>query len=276
MLKIGQFNQLKVQRQQNEWCFMDEDEGMILFPANEAPKRCKEGMTLKVFVYSGKKGQLTATLNSPKAQVDEIAWLKVIEIGRIGAFLDWGLSKDLLVPFNEQRKPLELDKSYLVKIFIDDENRITATTRFEHLIIDESIYFTEGQPVSITIAEQTDLGFKAIVDNSHWGVLYHNEIFQPLKKGLKLNAYIKKIREDKRIDLSLQPLVPVHTQTEGLSDKILAQLTAQDGYLALGDKSPPDAIYKTFAVSKKAFKQAIGALYKKQLITTDKQSIRLR
>ncbi|MCK5871789.1 MAG: GntR family transcriptional regulator, partial [Methylococcales bacterium] len=203
-------------------------------------------------------------------------WLKVIEIGRIGAFLDWGLSKDLLVPFNEQRKPLELDKSYLVKIFIDDENRITATTRFEHLIVDESIYFKEGQQVSIIIAEQTDLGFKAIIDNSHWGVLYSNEIFQPLEKGLKLTAYIKKIREDQRIDLSLQALVPVHTQTGDLSDKILAQLNAHDGYLALGDKSPPEAIYKTFAVSKKAFKQAIGALYKKHLITTDKQSIRLR
>ena len=276
MLKIGQFNQLKVQRHQNEWCFMDDDEGMILFPANEVPKRCKAGLTLNVFIYSGKKGHLTATVQTPNAKVDEIAWLKVIEIGRIGAFLDWGLSKDLLVPFNEQRKPLELDKSYLVKIFIDDENRITATTRFEHLIVDESIYFKEGQQVSIIIAEQTDLGFKAIIDNSHWGVLYSNEIFQPLEKGLKLTAYIKKIREDQRIDLSLQALVPVHTQTGDLSDKILAQLNAHDGYLALGDKSPPEAIYKTFAVSKKAFKQAIGALYKKHLITTDKQSIRLR
>ncbi|MCK5898089.1 MAG: GntR family transcriptional regulator, partial [Methylococcales bacterium] len=179
MLKIGKFNQLKVQRHQNEWCFMDDDEGIILFPDNEVPKRCKAGISLKVFVYSGKKGQLTATLHSPIAQVDDIAWLKVIDIGRIGAFLDWGLSKDLLVPFNEQRRPLELDKSYLVKIFLDDENRITATTRFEHLIVDESIYFKEGQEVSIIIAEQTDLGFKAIVDNSHWGVLYNNEIFQP-------------------------------------------------------------------------------------------------
>jgi predicted RNA-binding protein (virulence factor B family) len=276
MIEIGKFNSLQVQKQNNELCFKDDDLGTILFPFHEIPRRCQEGMTLNVFIYSGKKGQLTATVQTPTAQVDEIAWLKVIEVGRMGAFLDWGLSKDLLVPFNEQRKPLEEGKSYLVKVFLDDENRITATTRFEHLIIDESIYFNEGQDVSIIIAEATDLGFKAIVDNSHWGVLYHNEIFQPLKKGLKLNAYIKKIREDKRIDLSLQPLAPVHTQTHDLSEKILARLIAQEGVLALGDKSPPDAIYHAFGVSKKAFKQAIGALYKQQKITTDKLSIRLR
>ena len=276
MIEIGKFNPLQVQKKNNELCFQDDELGTILFPFHEIPKRCKEGMTLNVFIYSGKKGQLTATVQTPKAQVDEIAWLKVIEIGRIGAFLDWGLSKDLLVPFNEQRKPLEEGKSYLVKVFLDDEDRITATTRFEHLIVDESIYFKEGQEVSIIIAEATDLGFKAIIENSHWGVLYNNEIFQPLKKGLKLNAYIKKIRDDKRIDLSLQPLTPVHTQTSTLSDKILTHLIAQQGYLALGDKSPPDEIYNTFGVSKKAFKQAIGALYKQQKITTDKQSIRLR
>ncbi|MCK5925500.1 MAG: GntR family transcriptional regulator, partial [Methylococcales bacterium] len=126
MLKIGKFNQLKVQRQQNEWCFIDDDEGVILFPDNEVPKRCKAGISLKVFVYSGKKGQLTATIHTPKAQVDDIAWLKVTDIGRVGAFLDWGLSKDLLVPFNEQRYPLILDKSYLVKIFLDDDDRVTA------------------------------------------------------------------------------------------------------------------------------------------------------
>jgi predicted RNA-binding protein (virulence factor B family) len=276
MIEIGKFNQLKVIQNPDEIYLDGGDLGNILLPPNESPKNCKLGDSLNVFIYNGKKGQLTATLHTPKAQVDEIAWLKVIEIAKVGAFLDWGLSKDLLVPFNEQRYPLELGKSYLVKVFVDDKSRIAATTRFEHFIIDESFYFKEGQQVEIIIADKTELGFKAIVENSHWGILYNNEVFQPLRKGKKLTAYIKKIREDKRIDLSLQPLVPVHTQTENLSDKILAQLIAQNGYLALGDKSPPEDIYRTFAVSKKAFKQAIGALYKKQLITTDKHSIKLR
>ncbi len=276
MIEIGKFNQLKVIRHNDKTYLDGDDLGDVLLPSNEVPKTCKVGDKLTVFIYNGKKGQLTATLHSPKAQVDEIAYLKVIEIGQVGAFLDWGLSKDLLVPFNEQRHTLELGQSYLVKVFIDDQNRIAATTRFEHFIVDESFYFKEGQQVEIIIADKTELGFKAIVENSHWGVLYNNEVFQPLRRGKKLTAYIKKIREDKRIDLSLQALVPVHTQTGDLSDKILAHLTAQNGYLALGDKSPPEDIYRTFAVSKKAFKQAIGALYKKQLITTDKQSIKLR
>ncbi|NOQ35569.1 MAG: GntR family transcriptional regulator [Methylococcaceae bacterium] len=276
MIEIGKFNQLKVNQCGHE-VYLDGDEfGDILLPTNEVPEKCKEGDSLNVFVYSGRKGQLSATFHTPKAQVDEIAWLKVVEIGQVGAFLDWGLSKDLLVPFNEQRSPLELGQSYLVKIFLDDNDRIAATTRFEHFLIEESIYFKEGQEVDIIIVDKTDLGFKAIVDNSHWGVLYNNEIFQPLRKGRKLKAYIKKIREDKKIDLSLQPLVPVHTQTGDLSDKILNQLIAQNGHLPLGDKSPPEEVYRAFGVSKKAFKQAVGALYKKQLIDTDKHSITLR
>ncbi|MDQ7089217.1 MAG: S1-like domain-containing RNA-binding protein [Methylococcales bacterium] len=276
MIEIGRFNQLTTIEHNNELYLDGEELGNIVLPVNERPKDWAVGNPLTVFIYNGKKGQLTATLHTPKAQVDEVAWLKVIEIGEAGAFLDWGLSKDLLVPFNEQRHSLELGKSYLVKVFVDDKNRIAATARFEHFIIDESFYFKEGQQVDIIVVDKTDLGFKVIVENSHWGVIYENEVFQPLRRGKKLTAYIKKIRDDKRLDISLQPLVPVHTQTGDLSDRILAQLTAQNGYLALGDKSPPEDIYRTFAVSKKAFKQAIGALYKKQLITTDKQSISLR
>lgn len=275
MIEIGKFNQLKINKLGHQVYLDGEELGDILLSKDETPRNAKIDDTLNVFIFNGRKGTLTATLKQPKAQIDDIAWLKVVEIGKVGAFLDWGLEKDLLVPFNEQRKKLELGQSYLVKIFLDDEDRIAATTRFEHFLMDESIYFKEGEEVTIIIVEKTDLGFKAIVNNSHWGVLYNNEIFQPLRKGRKLKAYIKKVREDKRIDLSLQALVPVHTQTGGLSDKILAHLTAQNGYLALGDKSPPEDIYRAFGVSKKAFKQAVGALYKRKLIETDKLSIRL-
>lgn len=275
MIEIGKFNSLEIKKRDGDVYLDGGEDGDIFLAAKEVPENAGIGDTLEVFVYNGHKGQLTATLKQPKAEADDIAWLKVVEVGRAGAFLDWGLDKDLLVPFNEQRVRMEQGKSYLVKLFVDDRGRIAATSKFERFVVDESYYFKEGQEVDIVIADKTELGFKAIVNNSHWGVLYENEVFRPLRRGMKLKAYIKQIREDKKIDLSLQAPAPVHAQLDDLSDKILNHLIAQNGYLPLGDKSPPEEIYRTFAVSKKAFKQAIGVLYKKRLITIEKQAIRL-
>lgn len=273
MIEIGKFNQLTVSRRDLD-VYLDGGEfGDILLPASEVPENCKIGDSFNVFVYSGVKGQLTATFTKPLAEVDEIAWLKAVSVSHAGGFLAWGLPKDLLVPFSEQRYEMVPGKYYLVKIFLDDENRIAATMKFEDLIIEESYYFKEGEKVSAIIAEKTDLGFKAIVNNSHWGVLYENEIFQPLKKGQKVTAYIKQIRPDKKIDLILQQ--PGYGKVEELTDKILRKLRENDGYLALSDKSPPEQIYAMFGVSKKVFKQAIGALFKQKRIDLDKQSIRL-
>lgn len=273
MIEIGKFNQLKVSKRDLD-VYLDGGElGDILLPASEVPENCKIGDSFNVFVYSGVKGHLTATFTKPLAEVDEIAWLKCVSVSHAGGFLAWGLPKDLLVPFSEQRYEMVPGKYYLVKIFLDDENRIAATMKFEDLIIEESYYFKEGEKVSAIIAEKTDLGFKAIVNNSHWGVLYENEIFQPLKKGQKVTAYIKQIRPDKKIDLILQQ--PGYGKVEELTDKILRKLRENDGYLALSDKSPPEQIYDMFGVSKKVFKQAIGALFKQKLIDLDKQSIRL-
>lgn len=273
MIEIGKFNQLKVKKRDLD-VYLDGGElGDILLPASEVPENCKIGDSFNVFVYSGVKGQLTATFTKPLAEVDEIAWLKAVSVSHAGGFLAWGLPKDLLVPFCEQRYEMVPGKYYLVKIFLDDENRIAATMKFEDLIIEESYYFKEGEKVSAIIAEKTDLGFKAIVNNSHWGVLYENEIFQPLKKGQKVTAYIKQIRPDKKIDLILQQ--PGYGKVEELTDKILRKLRENNGYLALSDKSPPEQIYEMFGVSKKVFKQAIGALFKQKLIDLDKNSIRL-
>lgn len=274
MTEIGKFNQLKVSKRDLNTYLDGGELGDIVLPNAEVPENCQLGDILNVFVYSGVKGQLTATFTKPLAEVDDIAWLKAVSISHVGGFLDWGLPKDLLVPFSEQRYPIEVGHHYLVKIFLDAHNRIVATTKFEHLIIDESFYFKEGDKVSAIVAERTDLGFKAIINNSHWGVLYTNELFQPLKKGQKITAYIKQIRPDKKIDLILHQ--PGYGKVEELTDKILAALTAQhDGYLALSDKSPPEQIYAAFGVSKKAFKQAIGALFKQKLIELDKSGIRL-
>jgi predicted RNA-binding protein (virulence factor B family) len=231
------------------------------------------GDTLDVFVYVDSEGHLAATTQKPLAQADEVAWLKVASINYIGAFLDWGLPKNLLVPFSEQHHEMEVGKSYLVKLFLDDKGRMAATTKLDEWLEEESVDFKPGQKVSLIIADKTDLGYKAVVNNSHWGLLYKNEVFQPLRKGQKLEGYIKQIREDKKIDLMLHE--PGYGKVEPLTDKILTRLKQNDGYLTLSDKSPPEAIYAAFGVSKKVFKQAIGALYKKQLIRIETNGIRL-
>jgi len=274
MLNIGKINKLNVVKKQGADVYLDNGtSGKVLLADKKMSATCQVGDTLEVFVYVDSEGHLAATTKIPFAQVDDIAWLKVVSLNYVGAFLDWGLPKDLLVPFSEQHHEMEVGRSYLVKVFLDDKNRIAATTKIDRFINDESVDFEVGQKVSLIIAEKTELGFKAIVNNTHWGLLYQNELFQALRKGQKLDGYIKKIRDDQKIDLSLHH--PGYGKVVSLTDNILIKLKENDGVLTLSDKSPPEAIYAAFGVSKKVFKQAIGALYKKKLITLDKNEIRL-
>ena len=252
----------------------------VLLADKRPPEHCELGDSLDVFVYVDTEGHLAATTKKPFAQVDEIAWLKVVSLNYIGAFLDWGLPKDLLVPFSEQHHELEVGRSYLVKVFLDEQNRLAATTKIEQFIADEIAEddldtFKVGQKVSLIIEEKTDLGLKAVINHSHWGMLYHNELFQPVRKGQTIDGYIKQIREDGKIDLVLQE--PGYGKVVSLTDKILNKLHQNNGVLNLSDKSPPEAIYAAFGVSKKVFKQAIGSLYKQKLITIDdKEGIKLQ
>ncbi|MDD1629404.1 MAG: S1-like domain-containing RNA-binding protein [Methylococcaceae bacterium] len=274
MLNIGKINKLNVVKKQGADVYLDNGtSGKVLLADKKMSATCQVGDTLEVFVFVDSEGHLAATTKIPFAQVDDIAWLKVVSLNYVGAFLDWGLPKDLLVPFSEQHHEMEVGRSYLVKVFLDDKNRIAATTKIDRFINDESVDFEVGQKVSLIIAEKTELGFKAIVNNTHWGLLYQNELFQALRKGQKLDGYIKKIRDDQKIDLSLHH--PGYGKVVSLTDNILIKLKENDGVLMLSDKSPPEAIYAEFGVSKKVFKQAIGALYKKKLITLDKNGIRL-
>ena len=274
MLNIGKINTLNVVKKQGPDVYLDNGtSAKVLLADKKLPENCQVGDALDVFVYIDSEGHLAATTKTPLAQVDDIAWLKVVSLNYVGAFLDWGLPKDLLVPFSEQHHEMEVGKSYLVKVFLDDKNRIAATTKIDRFIEDESVDFEVGQKVSLIIADKTELGFKAIVNHTHWGLLYQNELFQPLKRGQKLDGYIKQIREDGKIDLNLNQ--PGYGKVVSLTDDILNKLKANNGALMLSDKSPPEAIYATFGVSKKVFKQAIGALYKKQLISIDKNGIKL-
>ncbi|MGZ5051795.1 MAG: CvfB family protein [Methylobacter sp.] len=274
MINIGKINQLKVVRQQGANIYLgDNMSGKVLLADRKPPANCQVGDTLEVFVYVDGEGHLAATTQKPLAEVGDIAWLKVVSLNYVGAFLDWGLPKDLLVPFSEQHHEMEVGRSYLVKVFFDDQDRIAASTKIDKWLSDEAEGFEVGQKVSLVIADRTDLGVKAVVNNSYWGMLYQNELFQPVRKGQKLEGYIKQVREDGKIDLSLNQ--PGYGKVMPLTDKILDKLKANNGVLMLSDKSPPEAIYEAFGVSKKVFKQAIGALYKQQSITIEKDAIKL-
>lgn len=268
MISIGKTNTLNVVKIQGADIYLDDGTSGKVLLVDKRPPACEVGDTLEVFVFVDGEGHLAATTQKPKAEVDEVAWLKVVSLNYYGAFLDWGLPKDLLVPFSEQHHEMEVGRFYLVKIFMDEKGRIAATTKIDKHLLDESVYFKEGQKVTLVIADKTDLGVKAIVNHSHWGMLYQNELFQPVKKGQKFEGYIKQIRDDLKIDVSLYE--PGYGKVESLTDTILARLKAKGGSMRLSDKSPPEAIYAEFGVSKKVFKQAIGALYKQQLISLDK------
>jgi uncharacterized protein len=273
MIQIGKINTLKVASRVASEIYLASPTSAKVLLVDRKPPPCQVGDNLEVFVYVDMDGHLAASSIIPNALVNELAWLKVVSVNRVGAFLDWGLPKDLLVPFGEQHQELEVGQSYLVKLFLDPQNRILATTKIDKLLADEGVDFTAGQKVSLLIADRTDLGIKAIVNDSHWGMLYPNELFQPVQKGQKLEGYIKRIREDHKIDLTLHQ--PGYGKVEELTDIILARLKDNQGFLELSDKSPPETIYTAFGVSKKVFKQAIGALYKQKLILIDKAGIRL-
>ena len=275
MIAIGKFNSLKINKLGGREVYLESDTSAdVLLPVTDAPKDSKVGDKLNVFVYPGAKDELQATTKIPYAQVDDVAWLKVAMVSDVGAFLDWGLAKDLLLPFSEQTQKVVEGRSYLVKIFLDESNRVAASMVLDDFIQDEAFYFNPGQKVDLVIADETDLGIKAIINNEYWGVLYKNEVFQKLRKGQKTTGYIKKVREDNKIDLVLQ-IEKYTDKVESVTEKVLTKLKSQGGVMLINDKSPPDVIYKTFGVSKKVFKQSIGTLYKKRIILIDKDSISL-
>lgn len=275
MLEIGKLNTLSISKKRDTEVYLDGGElGDIALADKEAPANCQMGDSLQVFVYIDGKNQTIATTQVPKVQVDEVAWLKVVSLSHAGAFMDWGLPKDLLVPFSEQKTKMVEGRFYLVRLFLDENNRIAASMLLDDFIQDEAYYYKDGQAVEIIIADETELGFKAVVDHKYWGVLYKNEVFQPLQRGQKLTAYIKKVRPDHKLDLILSQ-EKYGQKVDATSGKILAILEQHGGYIALTDKSPPEMIYDTFAVSKKVFKQSIGGLYKQRKIVIEDRGIRL-
>jgi hypothetical protein len=276
MINIGKINTLTISKQNSSGIYLsDEASGKQVLLIDEKPKKYELEESVRVFVFVDSDEHLAATTHIPWAQVDDIAYLKVVSVNYYGAFLDLGLKKNLLLPFSEQHYEVEVDESYFVKIRLDDKDRLVATTKLSQYVSDEmeNNEFSVGQKVELLITDQTDLGIKAIVNNTHWGLLYENEIFQTLQRGQRIDGYIKTIRDDLRLDLSLHETG--YGKVTSLTDRILQMLNDNGGELAVGDKSEPETIYALFGVSKKVFKQAIGALYKQKHIIIDKTTIRL-
>ncbi len=212
------------------------------------------------------------TKNTPKAQVGECALLKAVTVTKAGAFMDCGLERDLLVPVSQQLTPMQEGKSYVVYLYLDPKEQIIGTTKLHNFLDERAKNMAPGEQVDLLIVNVSALGYKAVINGTHLGLLYKDEVFQSLRPGDKVTGFIKTIREDRKIDLSLQR--HAKQAREELTDRILAFLEAHNGTSTLTDYSPPDAIYKQYGVSKGNYKKALGALYKQRLISVAKDEIK--
>jgi uncharacterized protein len=275
LTEIGKINTLKVVRETENGVYLDgENLGEILMPQKFVTNEVKAAGLAEVFVYTDSEDRLVATTEQPLAKVGEFAFLKVVATSRFGAFLDWGLPKDLLVPFNEQKAKMQEDRSYLVYIYLDTlTNRIAASAKVDKYLDNTPPEYVTGEAVSLIIAEETELGYKAIVNNEHWGILYKNQVFKPLNAGEKITGYINKIRDDEKIDLLSEK--PGYEKIDSISAGILKALEENHGFIALSDNSSPEMITAMLGISKKNFKKAIGNLYKQRLIEFKSDGIKL-
>lgn len=276
MLKIGQLNTLKVVKEVDFGFYLDGlDYGEILLPTRYVPEGLKPDDSLEVFIYFDSEDRIIATTEKPLAMVGEFALLKAVSVTRYGAFLNWGLMKDLFVPYREQKEEgLEVDKNYAVYVYFDKESkRIAASTKLDKFLSNDTSEFEANQEVKAFVVGLTDLGYKAIVNNSTWGLIYKNEVFKNIQRGKTYTAYIKQVRPDSKLDLTLSKIG--YGKIEDFSSTLLNYIQKNGGSINLTDKSPADKIYSTFQVSKRVFKMAVGKLYKSKKITITKDSISL-
>jgi predicted RNA-binding protein (virulence factor B family) len=275
-VEIGKYNSLNVVAVTPNGVYLNGgDLGEVLLPNRFVPSDCQVGNEITVFIYLDSAERLVATTEKVLGQVGEFVSLKVAQVNKMGAFLDWGLPKDLLVPYNQQHTEMEVGKYYLVRIFLDQRTeRIAASSKLDKFIDIWPAEYQQGDKVKLIIGGKTDLGFKAIVNGLHWGLLYDNEIFQPLRIGKKIDGYIKQVREDGRLDLLLTR--GSKNKVNNFADKLIDTLQKNDGFLPLHDKSAPELIQRTLGVSKKTFKATVGNLLKKGKLAIEDKGIRLK
>ncbi len=274
VIEIGKYNELEILRHTSVGLFLGDDSGEeVLLPNKYCPEYIEQGDKLSVFVYRDHEERKVATNLTPKIILNDFALLKVTAISNVGAFLDWGLEKDLMVPFNEQRQKMEEGKWYLVYMNVDKKtDRLYASNKLDKYLQNESLTVAEGDEVDLVIMQKTDLGYSVIVNKKHKGLIFNNETFKTIKVGDKLKGFVKKIREDNKIDLALQPL-GYDKFNDPNCELILTKLQHNKGFLSIADNSSPEEIYSTLGISKKAFKKAIGSLYKQRRILISPEGI---
>lgn len=275
MVAIGKFNNLKVIKLVDFGVYLDGDDlDNILLPKRYVPNGCDVGDWINVFLYFDSDDLLIATTETPRVEVGCCEMLKVVDINHAGAFLDWGLPKDLLVPYNEQQKPMEVGFSYVVHVYHDQQSdRIAASTKLSHHLDEKPVWLKPRQGVNLQIAGRTELGYKAIIDDKYLGLLFRADAYRPLKIGERLPGFVKSIRSDGKVDLLISQATL--QGDHDLSQRILDYLVEQGGSSPLTDKANPEEIYRIFRVSKKKYKQALGNLYKSKVITIGAGGINL-
>jgi hypothetical protein len=275
MAEVGRYHTLRVVKKVDFGVYLDNGNGEeILLPKRFVPKDLEEGNNIEVFLYHDSENRIIATTQKPKGIVGDIVMLQCLSTTKQGAFLDWGLMKDIFVPLSQQESKMQESGHYLVMIYIDEQTgRIAATERIRRFIGNDDIIVKEGDAVNILVYRKTEIGYEVIINNLNIGLLHYNEVFRELEIGDKTKGFIKKIREDRKIDVALGE--KGYNKIEGETDKILRLLQENDGYLPYHDKSNPEEIYEFFGMSKKTFKMATGALYKQRKIELTQTGIKL-
>lgn len=273
--EIGRYNTLPVLRDAGFGLYLDGGVlGDILLPKRYIPEGTEIGDAIEVFIYRDSEDRIIATTETPLAQAGDFAALQAVAVNNTGAFMDWGLEKDLLVPYREQRDPVRVGRKYLVYVYLDPvSERIVASTRLRRYLSQEAPTYKPGERVRLRVWQDTRLGFDVLVNDRHSGVLYRNEIFQKLQVGEVVDGFIKQVRLDGKIDCSLK--APIVERIDPLAEKILEALKAAGGSIPYTDKSPPEAIYRKFGCSKRDFKMSVGRLYKQRLVTLEGHATRL-
>ncbi len=272
MIKIGKTNRLKVLRCTEFATYLDAEHlGEVKLIE---PSTMNEGEFIDAFIFKDTNEQICATTQIPFAELDECAYLEVVGETDSGVFLNWNIAKDLFVPRQQQQVPMQMGRRYVVAIYLDEKTqRLAASSKLSHYLLEFSKDFEQGEPVNLLISGRSELGYKAVINHTHLGLIYHADVFQPLKIGQRVEGYIKQLRPDYKIDLTLQ--TPGQDARKSLQDKILNYLNSHGGKSDITDKSPPEEIYKLFSVSKSNYKKALGALYRQKKISINKKTILL-
>lgn len=276
MIATGKYNELVISRQASVGLYLEDESGEdVLLPNKYCTEDMKPGDSLRVFIYRDSEDRKIATTLTPGILLHEFALLKVTAVSEVGAFLDWGLEKELMAPFREQRQKMEIGRWYVVYLDIDlKTDRLYASNRVERFLQNHDPSLQEGEEVTLLILQKTDLGYSVIINHKYKGLIFDNEVFKELYIGEKLKGYVKRIREDHKIDISLQPIGYGKFNDANMAS-ILQKLTDNNGFLPITDNSTPQEIYSQLGISKKAFKKSIGALYKERKIALLPDGIKL-